>query len=420
MKESCNNDSMELAIIGAGAAGLMATATILEHQPNAHVTLIEKNAEIGKKVLISGGGRCNVTTGIFDVPEVLTRYPRGRQFLTKALYHFPPTDVISWFEDHGVSLKIEEDLRVFPVSDDGHDVVGAFERVFKQHEARFNLLTNTSVKSIERVGDRFAIHTSRQDVMVDRVILTTGGQAYRHTGSTGDGYAFAESLGHTITPLAPSLSALHTLDAWPKMLAGVSLETVRIVTTKTPTDEWSGPLLFTHHGITGPAVFAFSALTAFQPISREQPLHIALDFFEGKTHEALYEDVKRAIREHGARQLVTVVALFLPKSLATIACMEVEVPTTTPCHDVSDKEIRELIGWMKHAPLRIVSRSAGDEFVTAGGVDTHEVNPQTMESLKCPGVFFAGEILNVDGFTGGFNLQASWATGRMAGTASSK
>ncbi len=409
------NYGMIIAIVGAGAAGLMACATILEEDPTAHVFLIEKNPEIGKKVLISGGGRCNVTTGLFTVSDVLSRYPRGASFLTKAMYHFSPTDVITWFEAHGVPLKIEEDLRVFPVSDNGGDVIGVFDHLFEAHKTRIHLLLNTQVKRITKTGAQFTIETSRQTVEADRVILTTGGQAYRHTGSTGDGYTFAESLGHTVTPLAASLSALHTFDAWPKMLAGVSLPAVRLTTTSTPSVEWSGPLLFTHNGITGPAVFAFSALVAFEPINKDHPLVIALDFFPEKNHETLYTEVRAAIRSNEVRHLVTALTEFFPKSLALLVCTENNLPADTRCHDVRDTEIRALVDWMKHGPLHIIARSAGDEFVTAGGVDTQEVDPRTMESRVTPGLIFAGELLNIDGFTGGFNLQASWATGRLAG-----
>ena len=407
---------MTIAVVGAGAAGLMACATILEEHPTCSIYLIEKNPEIGKKVLISGGGRCNVTTGLFDVHDVLSRYPRGSAFLTKAMYHFPPANVMAWFEDHGVPLKIEDDLRVFPVSDNGRDVIGVFDRLFEAHHERIHLLLNTQVKRITRTDGSFTLETSRQTVTADRIILTTGGQAYRHTGSTGDGYTFAESLGHTITPLAASLSALHTLEAWPKTLAGVSFPRVHISTsTETVSAEWSGPLLFTHHGVTGPAVFAFSALIAFEPVSKEHPLAVSLDFFDDQHQDALYADVHAAIRSNEARQIVTALTEFFPKSMALVICAENNLPPDMRCHDVRDAEIHTLAHWMKHAPVHVSARSAGDEFVTAGGVDTQDVDPRTMESRRVPGLFFAGELLNIDGFTGGFNLQASWATGRLAG-----
>lgn len=408
---------MNIAVIGGGAAGLMTVATLLEREIDADIFLYEKNSGLGKKVMISGGGRCNVTTGLQEIRDVLKRYPRGEKFLTSATYHFPPQAVFEWFEQHSVPLKTEDDLRVFPESDNGRDIVGVFERLFEvRRNVRIHL--NQSVTGIEKIENGFRLHIKSNDsVEVDRLVLTTGGQAYRHTGSTGDGYAFAESLGHTITPLAPSLNSFFTKEIWTAELSGRSFERAMITATTSDkkTHRYTGPFLFTHKGVSGPAVFAVSSMVAFENYDQVHPLSMTIDLFPDLKTNTLEEQIQKLFQKELKRSVVNVLDHLLPKMLAQHACEEIGLETTMHAAEVSKKKIAELTNWLKAIPLHVVGRGAGDEFVTAGGVSTDEVNPRTMESLLCPGLFFAGEILNIDGFTGGFNLQASWATGRLAG-----
>jgi predicted Rossmann fold flavoprotein len=274
---------MNIAIVGGGAAGLMAAASALEEHPEAEIFLIEKNDGLGKKVIISGGGRCNVTTGITDVRTVLTRYPRGNKFLSSAMHQFPPQDVYAWFESHGVPLKVEEDLRVFPVSDNGKDIVEVFTRLFGASSV--HLLLRKQVMRITKEQDDFLLFLKDQTepIRAQKVILTTGGQAYRHTGSTGDGYALAESLGHTITPLAASLNGFFTRETWPKDLSGLSFEKATFTTERASRPSYTGPFLFTHKGVSGPAVFALSSLVAFEAYDVQQPLEISIDLFPDMT-----------------------------------------------------------------------------------------------------------------------------------------
>lgn len=409
-----------IVIIGGGAAGLMATATILEESDSTKVILIERNADLGKKVKISGGGRCNVTTGIQDIRTVLSRYPRGGKFLTSAMHAFSPASVVAWFESHGVPLKTEDDLRVFPVSDHGEDIVRVFERAFDS--SRVDLRMKTSVLGIRHEDDRFMIDIEEETLVADGVILTTGGQTYRQTGSTGDGYAFATSLGHTITELAPSLSTLHTAETWPAEVSGSSFANARLAVPKFKA-EYTGPFLFTHKGMSGPAVFALSAQIAFMPMSAESPIDLFIDLFPEKKLDDLFEDFASRIALSPKKSLENILATFVSKSLADVFCREIGFTQSNrhvehdrrPANEVSKKDLRTLVSWLKNIPLHIIARGGGDEFVTAGGVSLGEVDPKTMESKKCPGLFFAGEILDIDGYTGGFNLQASWATGRAAG-----
>lgn len=409
------NAHMKLAIIGGGAAGLMAAASALNANPDAQIFLLEKNDGLGKKVIISGGGRCNVTTGITDVREVLKRYPRGKTFLFSAMYQFPPESVYTWFEEHGVPLKIEEDLRVFPQSNNGRDVVGVFEKCFNESDVRIWLKAN--VIRVEKTEEQFVLTLKEvtEPLIVDRVILTTGGQAYRQTGSTGDGYAFAQSLGHHLTPLAPSLNAFFTSETWPKELSGLSYERATISADRVGSPSYTGPFLFTHKGVSGPAVFALSSLVAFEAYDANQPLLIHIDLFPDQTADQLVNVLEEIISRNLRKNFVNILALMVPKSFSEVICRQLEIDGTRNVVEIGRKNFLRVMSWLKAIPLHAIARGAGDEFVTAGGIDLKEVDPSSMESKLCPGLFFAGEILDIDGFTGGFNLQASWATGKLAG-----
>ena len=394
---------------------MMCASAVHECDPSAEIFLLDRNDGLGKKVIISGGGRCNVTTGILDVKTVLTKYPRGGKFLTSAMYAFPPTAVYDWFESHGVPLKIQADLRVFPKSDNGQDIVGVFERMF-QH-SNVHVLLKRSVTSVEKRGDEFVINTKDQmaPITADKLVLTTGGQAYRATGSTGDGYAFASSLGHSITPLAPSLNAFFTKETWPAKISGLSFERALFTAHRGKNPHFTGPFLFTHKGVSGPAVFALSSLVAFEKYDASEPLEITIDIFPDESLDVLRARFEQLSLDKLNKQFDNVLALIVPRSLADIAIGLLEISKTKRVNQVSKKEINKCLSWLKAIPLSVIQRGAGDEFVTAGGVSLDEINPQTMESKICPGLFFAGEIMNVDGFTGGFNLQASWSAGRLAG-----
>ncbi|MBU2566955.1 NAD(P)/FAD-dependent oxidoreductase [Patescibacteria group bacterium] len=407
---------MKIAVIGGGAAGLMAAATIKEAWPKVEVIIIEKNSELGKKVVISGGGRCNLTTGLDDIKLTLSKYPRGDKFLTKAMYAFPPKSVREWFINHGVPVKTEKDMRVFPVSNNGHDVVDVFKNIFTKIGAE--VLLDSPVEDIKKTKKGFSVKIKNlnKTLAVDKVILTTGGQAYRQTGSTGDGYNLSAKLGHNITELAPSLSAFYTKETWPAEVAGLSIQdaTLKIKINKKKL-VINGPLMFTHKGITGPAVFAMSALIAFEKIDTKTPLKIFIDIFSGTKESELTSELNNLMDKHYKKTVSRVLSMLVPKSLALIILSELGIDPLKESGQVGKTDKALIINWMKQIPLNIVARVAGEEFVTAGGVDLDEVNPSTMESKKCPGLYLAGEILNIDGFTGGFNLQSAWATGRIAG-----
>lgn len=402
----------KIGIIGGGAAGMMAAMAAKITNADVSVTIFDKNPGLGAKVIISGGGRCNVTTGYTDIKYVLGKYPRGGKFLKNAMYAFGPAAVYEWFEKMGVPLKVEKDMRIFPKSDDGHDIVRAFEKFFRKHDV--GVKCKTDIVHAGKVDNKFLLLTKSGDEFIfDKLVIATGGQAYRHTGSTGDGYAFARSLGHSLTELGPSLNSFVIAEDFVKNLAGVSHASVTMKATLKDGKKvnYSGPFVWTHKGISGPVVFAMSAYCAFEPCTRETPLKIYVDFAPGVPLSALEKHCFEFVKENPKKQFFTIFHGFAPKSVL----QKISTDAFRPCNEISHTNLRKMSESFKNYPLTAIGRGHGDEFVTAGGVDTSKVDPKTMESRICSGLYLAGEILDVDGFTGGYNLQASWATGYLAG-----
>lgn len=395
------NNFKQVAIIGAGASGLMALATLLEGSKNIKISLIEKNKSIGNKILLTGGGRCNLTTGIFDVKEVLKKYPRGSNFIKYAMHQFSPKYFFDWFEKKGVKLKVESDLRVFPVSNKSADVVSIFEK--KISSPNVVKIFSESITDIRKNKDKFLISfKDNKDIEVDKLLLSTG--------SSPDGYKFAKNLGHTITKLSPSLYGFSVKESFIKDLAGVSFKNVKIKLISSKEYNYRGPFLFTHKGVSGPCVLALSSLSAHEDIKNAL---LYIDFFPEKNYEILSTEFQKLISLNIKKDFSTVLSKFIPKSLAEIFLNILSI--NKKCCEMSKKDINKTIELLKNFKLSLIGKIKGEEFVMAGGVSLNEIDSKTMESKICPGLYFAGEILDVDGFTGGFNLQAAWATGRVAG-----
>ena len=389
---------MKIAIIGGGAAGMMAAATISEKHPDTEVFLIERNPELGKKVMLTGGGRCNLTTGIPDISLVLGRYPRGGKFLNSAMRDFSPEDVRNFFEEHGVGLKIEEDMRVFPASDKSRDVVDVFGRIFSKNN-NVHVVLSRPVQEVSKQDSGFLLTCGGLKIEADKLIITTGGKE-------GGGHDFAKYFGHHVSPLAPSLNALVIKEEWTHELAGVSIERARLSVGK---NSFVGPFVFTHKGVSGPAVFAISSMTAF-----DNPTQLTIDFAPDMTFPEFEAAFKKEVVDNPKKLFRNTASMFMPKSVADVLC-EREYLEKKHNGEISKGQMTKMIELIKHFPLTISGRVPGDEFVTAGGIYLDEINPRTMESKLCSGLYFAGEVLNIDGVTGGFNLQAAWATGRLAG-----
>jgi predicted Rossmann fold flavoprotein len=420
---------LRIAIIGGGAAGMVAAVLAKQTLANAEIVLFEKNLNLGAKVAISGGGRCNVTTGIQDLTRVLSKYPRGAKFLRYAMHSFSPEMVFAWFEKQGCSLKCESDMRVFPVSDNGADVIAVFSDFFAQNKVQVCL--DSQVVALEKLeSGKFEVSLkSGENFSFDKVILTTGGQAYRHTGSSGDGYAFAEKLGHSLTDLGPSLNSFVLEEKWLGQLSGISFENCGLqanlrnpiktsgkAAASSLKQKSNGPVLISHKGLTGPAVFEMSALTAFETISKESALELYLDFIPKCNQLHLENQVFDFVKNFPQKYIKQAFYEFLPRRLVDLLASQYHFDFDRASNSVAHKDIRKFLQLVKHFKVHVISRAAGDEFVTAGGIELSEIDPKTMQSKICPGLFFAGEILNIDGYTGGFNLQSAWATGFVAGS----
>jgi len=397
----------KIGIIGGGAAGMMCAARILEtnSDKNIEIHIFDKNPRLGVKVSMTGGGRCNLTTSIVDMKILLSKYVRGANFLSPSLAYFSPQNVRDWFINHGVPLKEEQGNRIFPVSDKGEDIVEVFENLFKDN--RVQLHFNSPVLFTTKKRDMFIVKTPADEYELKYLVITTG----------GDGYELVKSLGHGITKLGASLNSFTTKEEWTHTLAGVSLEKARFDFELNPGQNKSvmGPMIFTHSGISGPAVFTLSANIAFEKISLEKPFRIKYtpngDFNFDKCDSFLINEITR----NGLKPLISILMQIIPRSLGEII-LELAGIITVAGAELTKKERQHLSHFLSgDLLLTLISRTAGVEFVTAGGVVLDEVNRKTMRSKIHKNLFLAGEVLNVDGLTGGFNLQAAWSTGRTAG-----
>lgn len=401
---------MKIGIIGGGAAGMMVAATVLEDSDfSGEIVLFERNMRLGQKVMISGGGRCNVTTGVSGVKEILKNYPRGDKFLRNSMYSFQPEDLVDWVEARGVKLKCESDLRVFPKSDKGEDIVDMFEGLLD--DERCEIKYKSIVSGLSKNEDVFVVELKDgSKYEFDKLVISCGGRAYRHTGSVGDGYVFAENLGHTVTEVAESLNSYMVFENWVRDLAGLSFKEIGLKYEGVDSYEFRGPIIFTHKGFSGPATFALSSLAVFEKFDETNHGSVYFDFLPDLNQEQLRERIMEYRKSNGKKNVSSFLKQYLPKRLVDLCKV-----SSKNMADLSKSDLNLLIDFLKRFKLHIIKKTPGDEFVTAGGVSLKEVSSKTLESKICPGLYFAGEVLDVDGFTGGFNLQAAWCTGRKVG-----
>lgn len=403
---------MSVGIIWWGAAGLMCAATLLEWWYDQDIFLFDKNPHLWAKVIISWWWRCNVTTWFYKRQDLKDKYPHGRDFVQDAIINFWPRKIKNWFQSHGVPLKQEPDERIFPVSDDGKDVVWVFERLFSAYPHIFTKLRE-KVIDIKKNGTRYEIITDKESYTVDKVVLTTGGNAYRHTGSTWDGYAFAQGLGHTITRLWPSLTSFQTEEKNLHALSGISFQDARIITPDH--QKFDGPILLTHFGITWPMVFALSAHIPFVEINKTHPLIVKWIPDNKISYDKWMEILHDAAVLSPSKQINTFLRQYFPSRFIEVILEDNKIHSTHPIWRSTKEIFKKLSHTLGHGlELHIIGRRAGDEFVTSGGIPTQEINPKTMESLICPGLYFWWEIMDIDGITWGYNLTSSRATGRLA------
>lgn len=396
-------------VVGGGASGLMGATTAA--RAGARVLLIEKNDKVGRKLYITGKGRCNVTNQSVE-QDFAANIVHGARFLCSALSRFDCYDTMAFFEAAGVPLKVERGERVFPASDHASDIIDALLREAKK--AGVKLATGVSVTAIEQAESGFVVHTTAGSHLAEKVMIATGGASYRATGSSGDGQHYAQSLGHTIVPIAPALVGIRSEGTQDH--AGLSLRnvSVRIEREGKVLRSMFGEMLFTHTGFSGPVVLSLSSF-----INREAPgMELVIDTKPALDAETLDRRLLSDFAAQSNKQLANVVADYLPHSLVSTWIDASGVDAHKPCHSITKAERARLIQTIKGLRYPIKGFEPLDTaIVTAGGVSLTEINPRTMESKLIPGLFFGGEVMDIDALTGGFNLQLAFSTGYCAGLA---
>lgn len=402
-------------VIGAGAAGMMAACRASEC--GARVLLFDKNEKAGKKIYITGKGRCNLTNSC-DTEELFPNVVHNAKFLYSAFYGFSNFMTMDFFEQCGCSLKTERGNRVFPVSDHASDVIKALERQLSQNGVQIRLHTEVG-KIITRDNKISGVMLKNgKTEQADAVILATGGLSYPTTGSTGDGYRMAEQLGHTIVKTAPSLVPLVVRGTEPKELQGLSLKNVQASLISAANGkilfEGFGEMLFTHFGVSGPLIL--SASSYYGEKEKRDGCYLILDLKPALTEEQLDKRLLRDFADNQNRQFKNALGGLFPNKLIPVMIRESGIPAEKPVNEITKEERKHFLSLIKNWRMEIIdTRGYQEAIVTRGGINVKEVNPSTMESKKVSGLYFAGELLDLDALTGGFNLQIAWSTGYLAG-----
>jgi predicted Rossmann fold flavoprotein len=401
---------LKVAVIGGGPAGIMAAGSAAER--GHEVVLFEKNEQLGKKLFITGKGRCNITNAA-PIEEFFDNIVTNRNFLYSSLYTFDNNAIIDLLGRYGLSTKVERGNRVFPKSDKSSDVIKAFKRYLDQVGVDIRL--NSEVSHIKYDGESFTVFIKNGGGFTfDRLVVTTGGKSYPATGSTGDGYLFAKSVGHTITELRPSLVPIELSDSWVKELMGLSLKNVSLTAYQGKKEVHSefGEMVFTHYGISGPIVLSMSNYVN----DIRSDLRLTLDLKPALDEEKLDARIIRDFNQFSNKQLKNALNDLLPQRLIPWVIKASGIYPDKVVHQITKEERESLVTALKNFPLHFKGfRPIEEGIVTSGGVNVKEINPSTMESKIIPGLFFAGEIIDVDALTGGYNLQIAYSTGYLAG-----
>ncbi|MBR5471010.1 MAG: NAD(P)/FAD-dependent oxidoreductase [Oscillibacter sp.] len=402
----------QIVVIGGGAAGMM--AAICAAEQGGSVTLLEPNERLGKKLNITGKGRCNVTNNA-DLETLLANTPKNGKFLYSAFSRFDGRDAMAFFEKLGVPLKTERGNRVFPVSDRAFDISGALERRLKQLKV---VLVRDRATQVELAdGVVCGVQGEKKRYPADSVILATGGVSYPATGSTGEGHRMAQAVGHTVTSLQGSLVPLREKGNRCARMQGLSLRNVGLTVfennKKIHTD--FGEMLFTHFGVSGPLVLSASAhMRHFE----KKTYRLEIDLKPALDEQTLDKRLLSDFEKHANSDFCNALNDLLPQKLIPVLVEDCGIPAHQKVHDITKEQRKTLLTLLKHFPVEIAGlRPVTDAIITSGGVKISEINPTTMESKLVKGLYFAGELIDVDAYTGGFNLQIAWATGRAAGIA---
>lgn len=402
----------KVIVIGGGAAGMMAAVAASD---NGHrVVLYEKNEKMGKKLFITGKGRCNVTNAA-DMETLFQNVCTNEKFLYSAFYQYDNQAVMDFLEKSGCPLKIERGERVFPVSDHSSDVINAFQRALKSRNVEICL--NTEVKEVltestKFVGVRLA---NGQEITADGCIVCTGGISYASTGSTGDGYRFAKETEHRFIDPRPALVPLETKEEWCRELMGLSLRNVslRMMNGKKELYEGFGEMLFTHFGVSGPLVLSASS---FYGKRKSDEVQLFIDLKPALTEEQLDKRILRDFDESKNKQFKNALGGLFPTKLIPVMIQLSGIHPDKKVNEITKEERKTFLQMIKNLPLTVTgTRSFAEAIITQGGVSVKDINPSTMESKLIKGLYFAGEVLDLDAMTGGFNLQIAWSTGHLAG-----
>ena len=407
-------------IIGGGPAGLMAAISSAKNEDK--VTIIEKMNSCGKKLLITGKGRCNITNNA-QMDKFMANTPTNPKFLYGVFNNFTNKDIIELLESEGVKTKVERGERVFPVSDRAQDVLEALLHILKKENVQ--ILTNTTAKRIITDAEKNVLGVELDDgkeIKADKIILATGGKSYPVTGSTGDGYRIAKDLGHTITKIEPSLVPLTSHDEVCKKLQGLSLRNVAIrlqICDKVVYKDF-GEMLFTHFGVSGPIVLSASSYLVktknIEQILKGGKVELEIDLKPALSEEKLDARILRDFEEQKNKQFKNSLDKLLPQKLIPVIIEKTNINGSKKINEITKQERQKLVKELKHFRISINgTRPIEEAIVTSGGINIKEINPKTMESKLINGLYFAGEIIDVDCLTGGYNLQVAWSTGYTAG-----
>lgn len=404
----------KVLVIGGGPAGCFAAIAAAEqgHQ----VVLLERNEKIGKKLFITGKGRCNLTNAC-DTEELFSNIPRNSKFLYSAIYSYDNFRVMDFFEQNGTPVKVERGNRVFPVSDHSSDVIAALKRSLDAHKVKIMYHTAVEKLMVSENCVHGVITAEGKKMPADAVVIATGGCSYASTGSTGDGYRFAEACGHTIKTCSPSLVPFNAEEEYVKELQGLSLKNVKasIYQGKKLLYEAFGEMLFTHFGVSGPLML--SASSVVNDAVRKQPLQLYIDWKSALSEEQLDHRILRDFEEAKNRQVIHGIEKLYPSKFLPIILKLAKIPAEKRVNEVTKEERQRLVDLTKKFPVTLTGlRGFSEAIITKGGVSVKEVNPSTMESKLTKHLYFAGEVLDLDAFTGGFNLQIAWSTGYLAGS----
>ncbi|QXM06051.1 NAD(P)/FAD-dependent oxidoreductase [Crassaminicella indica] len=403
----------KVVVIGGGAAGMIAAGTAASR--GKHVILLEKNDKLGKKIYITGKGRCNITN-YSDIEELLNHVTTNKNFLYSAFYTFTNDDIINLLNKYGTPTKIERGNRVFPKSDKSSDVIKALEKYMVSYGVDIKL--NTEVKEILTKDQKiFGVKLSNNKIInCDKIIIATGGISYPSTGSTGDGYRFAKEMGHNIKPLKPALVPLEVEEDWVKQLQGLSLKNVLLKAVYNNKEIHSefGEMIFTHFGISGPIVLSMSSYIS--NYLKNKKIQVFLNLKPALDEEKLDKRIIRDFDKYSRKQFKNALSDLLPSKIIPIIIQLSGIQENKYVNQITKDERKRLVDLLMNLSMTITkTRPVKEAIITSGGINVKEINPSTMESKKMEGVYFAGEVLDVEALTGGYNLQIAFSTGYLAG-----